>query len=231
MTLARRHEITRLEAFSDAVFAFALTLLVVSLEAPRTYFELMTLARGFLPFACSFALLIWIWYEHSAFFSRYDLHDPLTVTLNAALLFVVLFYVYPLKYMTTIMFSALLPELHLEPPSGPTQLGRLFVLYGSGYVSVFAILTALYYRAWRKRGALSLTPLEAFDARLHAGKHALSAMVGLLSIGWALAAPGRLVPFAGFVYFLMAPVQTFYGAWSGKRRRLRFEKPHRVHHV
>src|ERR1051326_7580143 len=99
MARARKHEISRLEAFSDAVFAFALTLLVVSLEAPRSYHELMTLARGFLPFALSFALLIWIWYEHSAFFSKYDLRDPLTVTLNAALLFVVLFYVYPLKYM------------------------------------------------------------------------------------------------------------------------------------
>ena len=230
MSLARRHEITRLEAFSDAVFAFALTLLVVSLEAPRTYHELMALARGFLPFACSFALLIWIWYEHSAFFSRYDLHDPLTVTLNAALLFVVLFYVYPLKYMTNVMFHALLPELHLEPPAGATELARLFVLYGTGYVSVFAILSGLYYRAWRKRAALALTPLETFDARLYAGRHALSAMVGLLSIAWALAAPGRLVPFAGFVYFLMAPVQTFYGMWSGKRRRP-FEHERPVHHV
>ena len=228
MTLARRHDITRLEAFSDAVFAFALTLLVVSLEAPRTYHELMTLARGFLPFALSFALLIWIWYEHSAFFSKYDLRDPLTVTLNAALLFVVLFYVYPLKYMTNVMFHAMLPELHLEPPSGATELARLFVLYGAGYVSVFAILSGLYYRAWRKRAQLALTPLQTFDARQYAGRHALSAMVGLLSIAWALAAPARLVPFAGFVYFLMAPVQTVYGTLSGKRRRP-FEQKHPVH--
>ncbi len=229
MSLGRKHEITRLEAFSDAVFAFALTLLVVSLEAPRTYHELMALARGFLPFACSFALLVWIWYEHSAFFSRHDLHDPLTVTLNAALLFVVLFYVYPLKYITTVMFHQLLPELRLEAPANATEVSRLFVLYGAGYTSVFSILAGLYYRAWRKRLDLALTPIEAFDTRLHAGRHALSALVGLTSIGWALVAPGDWAAFAGFVYFLMAPVQTFYGSWSGRQRRIRFGQGARPH--
>src|ERR1044071_6265171 len=116
MSLGRKHEITRLEAFSDAVFAFALTLLVVSLEAPRSYHELMVLVRSFLPFSCSFALLIWIWYEHSKFFSRYPLRDALSAAINACLLFVVLFYVYPLKYLTNAMFRSLLPDIQLEPP-------------------------------------------------------------------------------------------------------------------
>src|SRR6476646_6662702 len=111
MSLERRYEITRLEAFSDAVFAFALTLLVVSLEVPHTYAELMHLIRGFLPFACCFALLVWIWYAHSAFFSRYALHDRVTTVLNAVLLFVVLFYVYRLKYLFTLTFSMMLPDL------------------------------------------------------------------------------------------------------------------------
>ncbi len=231
MSLQRKHEITRLEAFSDAVFAFALTLLVVSLEAPRSYHELMTLAQGFLPFAFSFALLVWIWYEHSAFFSRYDLHDPLTITFNAALLFVVLFYVYPLKYMSNAMFHALLPELRVVQPANATEVARLFVLYGAGYVSVFSILAGLYYRAWRKRRDLALTPVEAFDAHAYAGKHALSAMVGLLSIGWALLAPGGWSGFAGLVYFLMAPVHTVYGSWCGRQRRLRYERPRPAHHA
>ena len=37
--LTPQREITRLEGSSDAVFGFALTLLVVSLEVPRTYAE------------------------------------------------------------------------------------------------------------------------------------------------------------------------------------------------
>jgi uncharacterized membrane protein len=62
MTLERKYEITRLEAFSDAVFAFALTLLVVSLEAPKSYAERIHVLKGFLPFAACFALLIYIYF-------------------------------------------------------------------------------------------------------------------------------------------------------------------------
>ena len=72
-----------------------------------------------------------------------------------------------------------------------------------------------------------ITRLEAFsDAVFAFALTLLVVMVGLLSIAWALAAPGRLVAFAGFVYFLMAPVQTLYGSWSGRRRRA-YERPHR----
>src|SRR5688572_33363051 len=88
----RRHDISRLEAFSDAVFAFALTLLVVSLEVPKSFDELMNLMRGFPAFACCFAVLVGIWVEHNLFFRRYGLDDGYTVLLNSILLFVVMFY-------------------------------------------------------------------------------------------------------------------------------------------
>src|SRR5438132_13791251 len=54
----RSHEVSRTEGLSDAVFGFAITLLVVSLEVPRTFGELMYAMRGFGAFAISFTLLL-----------------------------------------------------------------------------------------------------------------------------------------------------------------------------
>ena len=59
--------VSRLESFSDAVFGFALALLVVSLETPKDDHSLTTLMRGFLPFVLTFAMTCWLLYEHNVF--------------------------------------------------------------------------------------------------------------------------------------------------------------------
>ncbi|HYO77311.1 MAG TPA: TMEM175 family protein, partial [Thermoanaerobaculia bacterium] len=99
----RGREVSRLEAFSDIVFGFALTLIVVSLEVPTRYEELMAMMRGFPAFAICFAMLTWIWYVHHTFFRRYALSDEITIAINTALLFLVLFYTYPLKFMFSVV--------------------------------------------------------------------------------------------------------------------------------
>ncbi len=114
----RNHPVGRLEGFSDAVFGFALTLLVVTLETPRNGADLRALVRGSLPFALMFAMVRWIWWEHNKFFRRYGLQDAWTAFLNAALLFVVLFYLYPLKYFTTSLLGTVF-QLSSAPPMGP----------------------------------------------------------------------------------------------------------------
>src|SRR3989449_3905682 len=81
----RSHEISRIEGLSDAVFAFAVTLLVVSLEVPKTFNELASAMRGFGAFAISFVLLFMIWFYQYKFFRRYGLQDNTTVWLTAAL--------------------------------------------------------------------------------------------------------------------------------------------------
>src|SRR5215471_21538639 len=103
----RGAEITRLEGFTDAVFAFAVTLLVVSLEVPRTFHELVAAMKGFVAFAICFIILVQVWYYHYKFSRRYGLQTAYTVILNAALIFVVLFYVYPLKFLFTLAVGGL----------------------------------------------------------------------------------------------------------------------------
>ena len=108
----RGTETTRLEGFSDAVFAFAITLLVVSLQVPNNFSELQKLMQGFIAFGISFTLLVMIWHSHYTFFRQYALQDTKIIVLNSVLLFVVLFYIYPLKFLFTFLINQLWgPEL------------------------------------------------------------------------------------------------------------------------
>jgi len=201
--------VSRLEGFSDAVFAFALTLLVVSLQVPQTFEALLTTLSGFLPFALSFTLFIFIWYQHYVFFRRYGLEDPLTVMLNSALLLVVLFFVFPLKFLFSIAVSnvRLLPE----------QLRILFTIYGLGFTAVFLIFALLYANAYRQRAILELNTVEAFDTASDIWANISVAAVGLGSV--ALAQFPATINFAGFFYFGIAIVRTVYETLSARRRR------------
>lgn len=214
----RRHEVSRLEAFSDAAFAFALTLLVVSLDVPKSYAELMRTMRGFPSFACCFALLVWIWHEHNMFFRRYGLQDAWTVFLNGLLLFVVLFYVYPLKFMFDSMFAMFAPGTSQVVTMTLSQLWRASALYGFGFVVLFTMFALLYRHAYNKRDELMLTPLEVFDVKMYAGHHLVSAMVGVVAVVAALALPRWLAFLSPMCFALMGPAHWLFGMQSEKRR-------------
>jgi 4-amino-4-deoxy-L-arabinose transferase-like glycosyltransferase len=87
------------------VFGFAVTLLVVSLAVPKSFDDLLSSLSGIPAFAASFALLAYIWYAQYAFFRNYDFEDAWVVVLNLVLLFVVLVYVYPLKFLYAAVFN------------------------------------------------------------------------------------------------------------------------------
>ena len=220
MLTARRHDISRLEAFSDAVFGFALALLAVSSQPPTSYPELMDRMYGAVSFACCFALLVWIWYEHNAFFRRYGLQDALTTVINGALLFVVLFYVYPLKFMFDSMFARFLPPPSKNPIVNMDlwELGNASAVYGAGFMVLFLIFTLLYWRAYAKREELGLTPLEMLEAKSHAAHHLLSAGVGGLALLVALAGPLRWVFFSPMTFALMGPAHWWLGNRQERKR-------------
>src|SRR5689334_10976860 len=162
----RGQEVTRLESFADAVFGFALTLLVVSLDVPKTFADLATTMRGFPAFAVCFVLLALIWNGHYKYCRRYGLDDGTARFLTCVLLFVVLFYVYPLKFLFNMSVTNLFIE-NRNPAAVMTghQFSILLMIYGLGFSAVYLASTLLYLHAYHLRDVLELNELEKFDTR------------------------------------------------------------------
>jgi hypothetical protein len=224
----RGHEISRIEGLSDAVFAFAITLLVVSLEVPKTFNELAETMHGFGAFLVSFMLLFAVWFNQYKFFRRYGLRDTITVVLNAALLFVVLFYVYPLKFLFSFLIDQFtgghaeirLPNGNVVPMiESKEQLSSLMIIFDLGYLAVFSVFVLLFWHAYRKREALELNLLEQFDTRDSIQESALMCGIAILSLLIVIVGgPGR-AGLAGVAYMLTPVVMTLNGMMMGKRRR------------
>jgi len=195
----RQSDITRIEAFSDGMIAFAATLLVVNLDAPRTYDELIANLYGFVPFGLSFSALFYMWVVHTGLFRRYPLSDGISILLNGILLFTILFFVVPLKFMASSFVSRFAGA---EGPSVSTweQLQNLFIIYSCGWIVVFLLFAMLYLRAWQTRDSLQLTPVEAYDAITWSRHYLGFVLAGILSILVALSGVGRTFGLPGLAY-------------------------------
>ena len=218
---------SRIDGFSDVVFGFALTLLVVSLEVPRTYDELHAVLLGFPPFAICFAFLIMVWYAHFRFFRRYNLHDFRTILINSALLFTVLFYVYPLKFLFNLISLQVIgttdtvDAAHKVVPvfSAWWQVRELMVVYGLGFAATYFLLAALYWNAWRQRALLRLNPLETTLTLAYLWDLVGVACVGLLCCLTAILLPVQQAGKSGYVFFTIGIYKTIHGFIAGRRVR------------
>jgi uncharacterized membrane protein len=228
----RSEEISRIEGLSDAVFGFAITLLVVSLEVPKTFNELASAMSGFGAFAISFGLLFLVWYNQHKFFRRYGLQDTTTICLNAVLLFLVLFYVYPLKFLFTFLVSKFtgghgevrLPNGNVEAMlENDGQMATLMLIFGIGYLAIFLVFVLLHLHAYRRREQLELNTFERFDTISSIQESGLNCAIALVSISLVWFGGPRLSGFAGMAYMLTGVVMAVHGFIMGSKRK-RIEK-------
>lgn len=217
----RGGDVSRLEGFSDAVFGFAITLLIVSLEVPRTFNDLAATIQGFVGFAVCFILLALVWYDHYVFFRAYGLNDTLTVVLNLVLLFLVMFYVYPLKFLFTLlvsMFTGLGGQRH-EQIIQQQQFPALMMIYGFGFVSVYSVFAMMWLNAYRQRDALELNEIERFDTKADIGSHVVLIALGVLSLVLAFFGTRWLVVASGLTYWGIGPSMAIYWGIVGRMRK------------
>jgi uncharacterized membrane protein len=199
----RGREMTRLETFTDAAFAFAVTLLAISIdEIPDSYEGLIAALKGTPAFAASFAMLLLYWRAHQNWSQRYGLEDLPAVLLTFALVLVVMVYVYPLKIMFGAAFDFLtggwLPSgFELESVE---QFRSMVAIYGIGFFTLSALVGGLYLLAWMRREALAMGPAERLDTATEAIAWFFVSLFGIASLVLGQVLPDDKVFLAPWIY-------------------------------
>lgn len=226
----RGGDVSRIEGLADAVFALALTFLVVRLQVPQTFAEVQT-ALGRAPvYVVCFALFLWVWYLHYQFHRRYGLEGPLTLTIDGAILFVVLMFSLPLRFLADTLYTRFSTGKNevLGPDGEPLldatgaalqsttsgDAGTLMLLYSGGFTLLFALFILQTWNAARRADALELDDLERLITRHTMVSHVATCVVGLISCALAATGVGGSAA-PGLVFFVMGPMHGLIGWRQG----------------
>jgi uncharacterized membrane protein len=157
---------SRLVAFSDAVFAITITLLILEIRRPTDYRHLLhglfALWPSYLAYAVTFLFIGQVWANHHVMFDHIRAADRVVLLLNTLLLMVVAF----LPFATSVLAGAL--------RSGHGQRTAV-VFYGIAFDVTALTFNAVWQYA-RRHGLLS----EALDS---ASATAISRRFQL-ALGW-----------------------------------------------
>jgi uncharacterized membrane protein len=213
----RRHQPTRLEGFVDASFAFAVTLIVISIgHIPNSVADMLLALRGVPAFAACFLMLARIWLSHRDWSRHYDIEDRTGVLLSLALVFVVLIYVYPLRMLFAQMFAGLSGNLlndgNLTLLNSTDDLSAAYIVFGLGLGLIALLFVLLFRHALRCGAAVGLSAQEVLVTRMKIARWQAQLFFAIASIAlaqWLTMSRTVLLYVPGLVYALNSPVSIF----------------------
>ena len=189
----RRHQPTRLEGFVDSAFAFAVTLIVISIgHVPSDVPEMLQALRGLPTFAVCFLLISRFWAMHRFWSRHYDIEDQTAVRLSLILVFLVLVYVYPLRLLFSITFGSMTNNWLIEQPIAIHDIGEMrsaYVVFGLGLAAIAAVFALMFRHALRLAADIGLSPDEVIVTRARVIGWTCTVGVALVSIALALVLP------------------------------------------
>jgi uncharacterized membrane protein len=217
----RGMQMTRLETFIDAAFAFAISMLVIApQQIPDNIEALLGAFRNVPAFVASIIVIGIFWRGHWLWSRRYGLEDGVSIFVSWALLVTVLIYIYPLKAIFSSMWF-LLSEGQVGQRLGlrtDAEARAIFAIFAIGFTAIALEIVLLNLRAWQLREPLRLDAREKFITRSEILGWSLPVAVGLVSLVLALTLPINQIAWSGWVYFSMAILVPIHRAWRRRRQ-------------
>jgi len=218
----RGESMTRIETFVAASFAFAITMMVISLGTiPDSVANFVEACKQIPAFSASCALIIWIWHTHAKWSRRYGLEYGPSIMLSASLIILVLIYIYPLRLMMQGLFQALSNGYFPMPLqfSAFWEVQFMFSFYALGFLLLCLNFVALYLYAIAQRQSLGLSEHELFDSKTEIFQWLLAAIVCVISLIISITANPKWISFSGYAFFLLFPFLTCLGVYRGRLRQ------------
>jgi uncharacterized membrane protein len=201
----RGKEVSRTENLSDIVFAMALTLIVAS-SVPASFAELTGLWREAIAIGLCFAMLLMIWRVHYVFFRRYDLEDGRVMFLNSVLMFLIMVFAYPLKFLASFLVNLFTHGFTTNEEIGAVltlqQAPWLTIIFSCGYASLFVVFALMYAHARKQAEPLGLNPAEVLQTTQMVKINFLRVGVAAIVIVLAYILPGTWKTMAGWFFMV-----------------------------
>jgi hypothetical protein len=216
-------DMTRLETFIDATFAFAISMLVIAAQQiPDNIQALLAAFKNVPTFVCCIAVLGIFWRGHWLWSRRYGLEDGRSILISWAMIVTILILIYPLKTMFGAMWHLLSSGRLGQPFSLHTteaEARTLFVIYALGTIALSGEILLLNRRAWQLRELLQLNPREKLLTSGEVSGWCIPVSVGIVSLVLALTLPIERIAWAGWAYFSIALLRPVHQRFL--RRQLR----------